>query len=576
MRGVSWILIPLAVLMLGLVLPSCGNSDSDDDDDDTGPVMDGDDSTDDDDDATDGDDTDGDTPTVRAYTTLVQRLEPTLSEHGEECEGSDEENECSNPAEAMPDMSAFEAVGFGEWNVTEGEVFGQDPAPGVSDSDTQSYGERRSLFAWAHLSDVHITDEESPNRMGMMDSKGIPSALRPMDMFSEHVLNAAVRAINYFHSRNPIDLVLVSGDSTDNAQWNEMANFMAIMNGGEVDPDSGADDDPIPGPGNDPQDPFVADGLNGIPWIVGLGNHDELILGNWEVTDKSIAEAIGADSSSGTRDGTTYQIVRGEIPADENRRALRHAEMIQLLAEDGSGHGFTTDSITENKGYYVYDPSPDSIVRFIVLDSAYRPSGYNPDLYTYVSAVIDREQYEDFLIPELDRAKQEHKLVIISMHHGSGKLQDDGYPDDYITTAQLTGTLSSYDNVLIHCIGHSHENTLTLHENEDSTGGYFEIQASSLIDWPQQFRMYELVDNGNGTLSVFTVVMNHAAEPDSFAEISRRYSLMDVQAGWGEGGAGISEQRNVEMIFKVPDGFTDAVAAATGKTAIQALTSWAE
>ncbi len=580
MRRFSRFLFVACLLAMSISLVAC--SDSSGDDDDNQPGTDGDATTDDDDDDDeDGDqDDDDDQPTIKAYTTAAQRLEPTLSEHGDECEGLEDDPACENPALAIPNMSVYENAGFGEWTVTEGEAFGQDPQLGVSDSDLSSFGERRSLFVWAHLSDVHITDEESPNRMGSMDTKGIPSALRPMDIYTEHVLNAAVTSINYFNSKGGVDLVLASGDSTDSAQLNELTNFMTVMNGGMVNPDSGEDDDPVPGENNDPQDPFLAEGLNGIPWILAFGNHDELILGNWEVHEGTIEDGIGNHSPTGTRDGTTYEVINGEIPADENRRPLRHEEIIQVLAEttEGipAGHGFSAENVANNQGYYTYDPSPDSVIRFIVLDSAYRPYGYDEDLYTYVAAVIDRDQYEDFLIPELDRAKQDQKLVIVTMHHGSTKLQDDGYPDEYITTADLTGTLSSYDNVLIHCIGHSHENTLVRHDNEDEDGGYFEIQASALIDWPQQFRMYELVDNGNGTLSVFTVVVDHAAQPGSFAEISRRYALMDVQTGWGEGGPGISEQRNVEMVFKVPEGFEDVIANAQSKDAVQALTTWTE
>ncbi len=512
---------------------------------------------------------------LQAHTTLVQRLEPIFSEYGDECE-DDDSDYCENPALAVPDLEVFEQAGFGEWRTSEGEALGREYAPGATETE---YGTRRSLFTWAHMSDIHITDEESPSRLALYDTMAIPSALRPQDIYSEVVLDAAVRTINYFHAQSPIDLVLASGDMSDNAQYNEIRNFIGIMNGGLVDPDSGNDDDPVPGESNDPQDVFEAEGLQGIPWIVALGNHDQLILGNWEISEDRIATTKSGDASGGTRDGETFEIVSGDIVADENRMALPHQDMIRMFAEDPAameGHGFTQENVAENRGYYVYEPNGNAIVRFIVLDSAYRPYGYDSSSLTFVSPVIDREQHDDFLVPELERAKTDRKFVIVSMHHGSWKLQDDGYPEDYITTETLVNTLSAYPNVLIHCIGHSHENTLALHAAEDDESGYFEIQASSLIDWPQQFRFFELVDNGNGTLSVYTVVVDHQNEFGSMSEISRAYSLIDVQTGWGEGGSGVSEQRNVEMIFTIPDGFEDAVGQAAARENVQAVTTWTE
>ena len=67
---------------------------------------------------------------------------------------------------------------------------------------------------------------------------------------------------------------------------------MGVLNGGTVDPDSGLDDDPIEGPGNDPQDSFTAEGLD-FPWIIAMGNHDELILGNSPVSEDNKASGIG-------------------------------------------------------------------------------------------------------------------------------------------------------------------------------------------------------------------------------------------------------------------------------------------
>jgi len=236
--------------------------------------------------------------------------------------------------------------------------------------------------------------------------------------------------------------------------------------------------------------------------------------------------------------------------------------------------GWTQDNADTNRGYYTYDPDPAKPVRIIVLDSAFRPDGYEGQGMgsSYVDPVIDLAQYA-WLQTELERALADKKLVIVSNHHPSHYLQDDNIPERFITTEEFVSELQLYPNVLIHCVGHSHENTDWPHPIDGGTGGYHEIQASSLIDWPQQIRFYEIVDNGNGTLSVFTVVVDHQGEPDSLSEYSRMLSLIDVQTGWGEGGRGVSMERNIEMVFAIPPGFTEIIEGAPSDD-VRALGQW--
>ena len=47
-------------------------------------------------------------------------------------------------------------------------------------------------------------------------------------------------------------------------------------------------------------------------------------------------------------------------------------------------------------------------------------------------------------------------------------------------------------------------------------GGLWEINTASHIDWPQQSRLIELTDNHDGTLSIFTTMVDHAG-PVSYA-----------------------------------------------------------
>ena len=57
--------------------------------------------------------------------------------------------------------------------------------------------------------------------------------------------------------------------------------------------------------------------------------------------------------------------------------------------------------------------------------------------------------------------------------------------------------------------GHTHLNQILAHRR--AGGGFWEITTASCIDFPQQQQVVELVDNRDGTLSIFTTVLDHAS-----------------------------------------------------------------
>ena len=71
------------------------------------------------------------------------------------------------------------------------------------------------------------------------------------------------------------------------------------------------------------------------------------------------------------------------------------------------------------------------------------------------------------------------------------------------------------------------------------TGGFWEINTASHVDFPQQSRLIELVDNHDGTLSIFATMIDHAgsgsrtagniADPLGLASLARELSANDPQ-----------------------------------------------
>jgi hypothetical protein len=125
--------------------------------------------------------------------------------------------------------------------------------------------------------------------------------------------------------------------------------------------------------------------------------------------------------------------------------------------------------------------------------------------------------------------------------------------------------------------GHEHANRVEAFERPpgELRGGFWEINTASHIDWPQQSRVIDIVDNQDGSLSIWATIIDHAApaEPGGapaprdgqaqsgeavarLASISRELSFNDPHGSTGEdvnsNARGGEEDRNVELVVWDP------------------------
>jgi hypothetical protein len=131
-----------------------------------------------------------------------------------------------------------------------------------------------------------------------------------------------------------------------------------------------------------------------------------------------------------------------------------------------------------------------------------------------------------------------------------------------------------YPNVIAYVAGHTHRNDLSPYARRDRRGGFWEINTASHADWPQQSRLIDMVDNRDGTLSLFGTILDSAApiapptpgaspqqvsafSNSNLASISRVLSFNDPQKDVGDAtgqgsGQGTKADRNAEMILRDP------------------------
>jgi metallophosphoesterase (TIGR03767 family) len=354
---------------------------------------------------------------------------------------------------------------------------------------------------------------------------------------------------------------------------------------------------------------FRADGLD-VPWYISRGNHDGLIQGNAPAsTDLFRAIAVGClkifpsaqidpAAFAGASESELFRrfsdtsfiasLLAGArmVPPDPDRRIVSKVEYRRLI--DGHGFGATTRrELSRSRGTAsYYATTPKQGVRIISLDTVAEGGGQNGNL--------DDPQYR-WLKRELRKARRRGQLVVVFGHHtletmtnatddeAAGPCQPADEPgcdaDPRTSTplhlgttgrATVRGLLAGTPNVVAYVAGHTHINEVTFNRGRRGRG-FWEINTASHIDWPQQSRLIEIVDNRDGTLSIFGTMLDAAAPqaapaPGSalgmslreLVSLGRTLSYNDPQregvegSGNAEDKTGARRDRNVELLVRDP------------------------
>jgi metallophosphoesterase (TIGR03768 family) len=455
--------------------------------------------------------------------------------------------------------------GYGTWSFGSGFDAGRQytlMSPTYSGSSVTNTAKLLTFFT---ITDVHLVDVKSPSQAissGYLG--GNSSAYSPVMLYTTQVFNAVVETINAIHQKKPFDFGMALGDACNNTQYNELRWYIDILDGGNIDPCSGVQDDPIPGPHNDYMDPFKASGLDkSIPWYQAIGNHDHFWCGSWPVDDyfrpsytSTNILLLGNLFTQGPNSRTTYMgSIDGRTPygniigvgpvadfpngppqvvADPNRRSLtRKAWMNEFFTTTSTpaGHGFSQSNVDNDFASYSFEPKSGIPIKVIVLDDTQVDNGY--DLFG--QGYLDNDRY-NWLVKELDKGQSEGKLMIIAAHVPVDLIgfASDGSTFSPISSTTLLTKLSSYSNLILWVAGHLHRNVVTPHPSTDPAYsapqyGFWEVETCSTRDFPQEFRTFEIVRNSDNSISIFITDVDPAVTDGSLAAISRSYAVAAQQ-----------------------------------------------
>ena len=456
-----------------------------------------------------------------------------------------------NPAEPAS-QAVYVQLGLGDVVIGPGEapfvrtVHGT-PAPTAGPNP-------RRLARFVHLADAQLMDDESPTRTAIFDNVQLTSgALRPQDPNICRMLHAVVRTVNALHKKDPIDFVILGGDNADNAQENEVRWVMKILGGGEVECDSGDDDDLVSGrfAGNDGKDPFISAGL-AMPWKWVSGNHDVNMQGNFPLNAERVAAAVSSVAEYGTRDYSFRRmgaVRQGDfVVPDARRRLLDGRALLELVGDDDDGHGLKDADRSHGKAFYSFDVG-DQLV-FVVLDTNALGGG--------ASGQLSRADVDRFVIPALEDAKVRGRSVVLTSHHALETLTVDGGAfgttvDDALLPDEWKAVLADYPNVVLSMVAHTHRHRVVRQETAPGQA-FFEVMTSAIADYPHQFRIVEIWDDDNGSLRVEAVPVDFAADDDDVAAKGRTLGVIDQLSGYAFNPAANGEpsDRNVTLYLDKP------------------------
>ncbi|MFD8215730.1 TIGR03767 family metallophosphoesterase [Streptomyces sp. NPDC059697] len=346
--------------------------------------------------------------------------------------------------------------------------------------------------------------------------------------------------------------------------------------------------------------PITSPGLR-IPWYSTVGNHDDLpggclspALNDFAVGSRKLLSVPAADAAAyakalGSGDDPKSEVLKAiltrnaasarTVTADERRRLCTPHDYLAAHLDPAHagagpvGHGYTQDNLDGERMYYSFKVAEN--VLGISIDTTYRSGHYEGSLGSdqlrwlerTLAAHSSRSYDTDGRLVRNTGADDAHILVFSHHHSPSMTRRPDAARTDEPRHdgAEVIALLNRFPNVVAWINGHSHVNRITPHPHATPARSFWEVNTASHVDYPHHARLIELTDNGDGTVSLFTTLVESAAPhrtaPDfddlsavGLASLYREVAYNapglaeSMKGGVQEGWAGGAGDRNAELV----------------------------
>ncbi len=476
------------------------------------------------------------------------------------------------------EISKYNQYGYGSWTYGPGLPHDKrlDIMPATYSGSAVT--KKTKLLNFFTISDIHITDKESPNQLiyiqRLHPTLPVGSSLYSgIMLYTTHVLDAAVQTVNAMHKNNPIDFGLSLGDTCNTTQYNELRWYIDVLDGKVITPSSGAH---LGAKTIEYQKPYKAAGLDKtIPWYQTLGNHDHFWMGSIPVDyslrkdlrQSYISDEVFAtgdvlrdprkidsrDYYMGVFDGSTPygDLIKAgpvgnftsppKVAADPDRRSLLRTQWMKEYFNTSStpvGHGFNLNDANTGFACYSFVPKSTIPLKVIVLDDTQKEDDGSVDIHGH--GFLDQARWA-WLKKELADGDAAGQLMIIAAHvpinvEVTAPDSEMGWwmnPQNAVTLPNLIAELHSHPNLIMWLAGHRHLNTVKAFISPDPVNapekGFWQVETPSLRDFPQQFRTFEIYLNSDDTISIVTTDVDPAVKVGSPAATSRQYAIATSQ-----------------------------------------------
>ncbi|AKU18095.1 TIGR03767 family metallophosphoesterase [Luteipulveratus mongoliensis] len=494
----------------------------------------------------------------------------------------------------------------------------EDLATGKTGRDDR----RTAKASIVQFTDLHVVDAQSPMRFEYLHQVA-GSAFRPHEALGTQGAAQLVKRVNDIKkgpfSGRPFDCVVSTGDNTDNHEDVELEWFLSVMSGGKIVPNTGdltrwegaqtTGDTLYYNPEHSVQDMYKKVGFPSLPgyfkrataahtsvglatpWYSVFGNHDDSIQGTLPPNFLGMDAIYTGDCkfTGFTNDAANKALVDGlrkgglqtadggasaspwKVTPDVRRRPFSPKEYIERHRREAYtgpgpfGHGFDAEAAATGRGYYSFRIAPG--VTGIAMDSTNRAGftdgSIGDEQWHWLKSTLraGSSTYWDWGFKHTHAVTDEY--FVLFSHHTSDSmgnlLLDPGKLELRHAGFELLRMLHDFPNVLAWVNGHTHVNAITPQGHDDPRRAFWEINTASHTDFPQHARIIDVCDNVDGTVSMFTTLIESAAPYEasytsgtqaSLASLYRELSFNDIHYDAAREGHAVDH--NTELLLVNP------------------------